>query len=91
MTDVKEKKIVEYNIYIFIFFAHKKYFHSFITLQLSYWCHMDYFNDVLTTFLGLDRGGSLAVYAGLFHKKYILIYVLRMNEGLIGLEWHEGE
>ncbi len=26
---------------------------SFVTLQLDHWCHMDYFNDDLTTFLGL--------------------------------------
>ncbi len=31
---------------------------------LKHWCHVDYFKDVLTTFLGLERGSSLAVYAG---------------------------
>ncbi len=31
-----------------VFFAHKKYSHSFITLWLNHWCHMDCFNDVLT-------------------------------------------
>ncbi len=57
---------------------------------------MDYFNDVLTTFLGLERGSTVAVYGGsessfTFHKKYILICVPKMNEGLTGLERHEGE
>ncbi len=37
---------------------------SFITLQLDHCCHMDYFNDVLTTFLGLEPGSCVAVYAG---------------------------
>ncbi len=27
-------------------------------------CHMDYFNDVLTTFPGLEHGSCVAVYAG---------------------------
>ncbi len=27
-------------------------------------CHMDYFNDVLTKFLCLDHGSTLAVYGG---------------------------
>ncbi len=53
------KKVV-----IFVFFAHKKYSRSFIKSWLNYWCHMDYFNNVLTTFLGFDRGSTLAVYGG---------------------------
>ncbi len=32
--------------------------------RLNHCCHVDYFNDVLTTFLGLERGSSVAVYAG---------------------------
>ncbi len=37
---------------IVVFFAHKNYSCSFITFWLNHWCHiMDYFNDVLTTFL----------------------------------------
>ncbi len=35
---------------------------GFVKLQLNHWCHMDYFNDVLTTFLRRDRGRILAVY-----------------------------
>ncbi len=37
----------------FVFFAHINYSHSFIILRLNHWRHMDYFNDALTTFLGL--------------------------------------
>ncbi len=56
-----------------VFFAHKKYSHSFITLWLNHWCHMDCFNDVLTTFLKvvvvlLSMQGQKA--HG-FHQKYI--------------------
>ncbi len=47
---------------------------------------MDYFNDVLTTLLDLNRVRILAVYG-----KNILICVPKMNEGLTGLERHEGE
>ncbi len=56
---------------------------------------MVFFNDVLTTFLGLDRGRALAVCGRarelLEYIKNILIFVLKMNEGLMGLERHEGE
>ncbi len=55
---------------------------------------MDYFNDVLTVFLGLDRGSALAVYEGSESSRdfitNILICALKMNEALTGLEWHEG-
>ncbi len=57
---------------------------------------MDYFNDVLTTFLGLDRGSTLAVYGGSessqISSNISLICVSKMNEDIeIGLERHEGE
>ncbi len=56
---------------------------------------MDYFNDTLITFLDLDHGSTLAVYAGSessrILSKNILICVLKMNGGLTGLERHEGE
>ncbi len=73
----------------------KKYSRSFIKLRLNHSWHMDYFNNVLTTFLDLERGSCVAVYAG-FRKlsdfiKHILICVPKMNEGLTGLEWHVGE
>ncbi len=54
------------NRWIFLlFFAHKMYSRSFITLRVNHGCHMDYFNNVLTNFLGLERGCCVAVYAGL--------------------------
>ncbi len=49
---------------IFVFFAHKNYSSSFLKLQLNQWYHMDYFNDVLATFLSLDRVRILGVYEG---------------------------
>ncbi len=57
---------------------------------------MDYFTDVLTTFLGL---GTFQLHCYLmegqkalrFHLiKNILIFVEKINEGLTGLERHEG-
>ncbi len=53
-TDTEEKK--SFNKVVFVFFTHKKYSQS--------WFHMDYFNDVFTTFLGLERFSCIAVYAG---------------------------
>ncbi len=47
----------------FVFFAHRKYSCSFIKLRLLHWRDMDYFNNILTIFLGLKRG-CVAVYAG---------------------------
>ncbi len=42
-------------LFLFRFhFAHKKYSRSFIKLRLNTWCHMDYFTDLLATFLDLD-------------------------------------
>ncbi len=76
------------------FFAYKKYSHSFVKLQLNHWCHMNYFNDVLTMFLGLDRVKILAVYGRVIPSDLItniVICVLKINEGLTGLERHEGE
>ncbi len=55
---------------------------------------MDYFNNVLTTFLGLDCISCVTVYAGSESSdfiKNILICVPEMNEGLGGLERHEGQ
>ncbi len=51
---------------------------------------MDYFIDVLTAFLGLKCGSFVAVYGRVRELsdliKYILFCVLKMNEGLTGLE-----
>ncbi len=56
---------------------------------------MDFVTDVLATFLCVDRGNIIAVYIGSESSqnssKNILICVLKMNEGLTGLERHEGE
>ncbi len=46
------------------FFVHKMYSRGFIKLRLNHWYHMDYLNDVFTTFLGLEYGSCFAVYAG---------------------------
>ncbi len=79
----------------FVVFAHKKYSHSFIKLRLNHWCDMDYFNNVLTNFLGLKRVNCVAVHGGSessgISSKKIVICVLKMNEGLTCLEQHEGE
>ncbi len=93
-TDTEEKKLLN-KVIIFVFFAHKKYSHSFITLRLNHWCHMDYFNDALTMFLGLECVSCVAVYDRVRKLsdfiKNILICVPKMNEGLTGLARHEGE
>ncbi len=50
---------------------------------------MDYFNNVLTTFLDLERGSCVAVCARLRKLsdfiKHFLIHVSKINEGLTGL------
>ncbi len=100
-----------YKVFFLQFFAKKNCklkneFCRFIKLRLNH-CYMDYFNDVLTTFLALELS-AIAVYKAskVFIQKYlmlwrvrklsdliknILICVLKMNEGLAGLERHEGE
>ncbi len=35
--------------------------HSFIKLSLDHWCHMDYFIEALTMFLGLECGSCVVV------------------------------
>ncbi len=85
----REDKLLN-KVVIFVFFAHKKYSRSFEKLWLNHWCHMDYFNDLLATFLSLDRVRILAVYGGSESSrnssKNILICVPKMNEGL-GTTW----
>ncbi len=60
----------------------KKYSHSLLKLRLNHWCHMDYFNNVLTTFLGLECVSCIAVYCR-------VRWLSKMSEGLMGLERHE--
>ncbi len=83
------------NVIIFVFVAHKKYSRSFVKVKLNDWYHMDYFNDVLATFLNLERVRILYVYGKIRELsefiKNILICVPKMNEGLTGLERYEGE
>ncbi len=63
-----------YHSKAFLFSLHT-YSHSFIKLRLNYLCHMDYFNDVFTTFLGPECFSCIAVYARSeslrFHQKYL--------------------
>ncbi len=47
---------------------------------------MDYFNNVLATFLSLDCVRILAVYGGSMEKYFDC--ALKMNDGLTGLERH---
>ncbi len=64
-------------VIIFVFFAYKKVFSTTV---------VTWTNNVLTTFLGLERGRKLSDFI-----KNILICVPKMNEGLTGLERHEGD
>ncbi len=64
------------------FFVCTKYSRSFLKLQLTHWCHMDYFNDVLTTFLGLTCGSCIAVYAGSESSRFIMAWRGIINERL---------
>ncbi len=58
-TDTEEKTLLN-KVIIFVFFSHKKYSHSFIKLRST----TDVTWTIFTTFLGLERGRTLAVYAG---------------------------
>ncbi len=72
-TDTKEERLLN-KIIIFVFFVHKNYSRTFIKLQLNPWCHMDYLNDVLATFLSLKCVSSVAVYgseSSRIHQKYL--------------------
>ncbi len=74
---------------IFVFFSHKK---NMVEPRMS---HTDCFNNVLTTFLGLERVSCVAVYAGSEHSEIsfenVIICALNIKKGLTGLERHEGE
>ncbi len=56
---------------------------------------MDHFTDLLATLLCIDCGNIVAVYGRVRELsdsiKNILNCVPKMNEGLTGLERHEGE
>ncbi len=51
-------------VVFFFFFVYKKYYCSFVKLRLNRWCHVDYFTDLLATYLDVDRVNSIAVYGG---------------------------
>lgn len=57
--------------------------HYLTVLRLNHWTDMDYFMDVFTIFLGLEQ----ISWTDFLTK--ILISVLKMNESLTGLEWHD--
>ncbi len=56
---------------------------------------MDYFTDLLATFLDLDRVNYIAAYERVRELtgciKNILICVPKTNKAFMGLERHEGE
>ncbi len=56
---------------------------------------MDYFNYILTTFLGFELGSCLCCLYGVWKLsdfiKYIFICVPKMNKGIEGLGKYEGE
>ncbi len=68
---------------------------TFVKLQLNPWCHVDYFTDLLATFLDVDRGNYIAVYGRVRELseciKNILICVLKTNKAFMGLERHAGK
>ncbi len=49
------------NVFIFIFFAYKKYSRRFINFRLNHWWQMDYFDCFFYTFLCFDSVIYLAV------------------------------
>ncbi len=58
------------NVLFLFFFVQKKYFRIFIKLGLNHWCHMDYFNGILTIFVGLEHVSCIQKSLG-FHQKYL--------------------
>ncbi len=75
-------------VFIFVFFAHKKYSRSEITFDTDVtWIIL---TISLLRFCALIVLGSLLSMGG-SDKLNILICVLKMNEVLMGLERHEGE
>ncbi len=77
-NDTEEKELL-IKVVIFVFFVHKKYSRIFIKLRLNHWCHMGYFNNVLTMFLGLNVVIILQGQKALGFHKNILICVIKMN------------
>ncbi len=78
-------------VVIFVFFAHKKYSHSFVKITLE---PLIVLPMSLLRFWVWEHFSCIAVYGGTessrISSKNILIRVSK-NEGLTGLERHEGE
>ncbi len=74
---MEEKKLLN-KVVIFVFFAHKKYYCSFIKLQLNHWCHMDYLMMSLLHFWALNVSVALLSMQSQkalgFHQKYLNLY-----------------
>ncbi len=85
-TDTDEKKLLN-KVITFVFFVHKKYSRSFIKWMLTI-LKLSYLSGPWMCQLrcGLCRVKKLSDFI-----KNILICALKMNEGLTGLERHEGE
>ncbi len=75
------------HVFVFVFFAHKKYSRIFVTLRLNHWCYMDYFNDALTTFLGLEPDSCVTVYggSGVLWVHQILLFLLYFWSALVSI------
>ncbi len=52
------------NKVIYFFYAYKKYHRSFVKLRLNLLCHIDYFTNVLATFLGGSEGDHTGHFYG---------------------------
>ncbi len=80
-------------VIVLAFFAYKNYYRSFIKLPLNPWCHMDYFTDLLATFLDVDGVNYIAVYGRVRELseciRHILICVLKTNKAVyrFGTTW----
>jgi len=75
--------------------VHKKYSHHFKTLKLSHCSYVNCFKYIFSSFLGIESVNCFAGNADLTEPsdfmKNILICVLKMNEGLIGVERQKSE
>ncbi len=71
IRDLEEKNCWIKSLLLFSLHT-KTYSHIFVKLRLNNWCLMDYFTDVLTTFLGL---GTFQLHCCLWrvglHQKYL--------------------
>ncbi len=79
-TDTEDKKSLN-KVIIFVFFVNKMYSRCFVKLRLNHWCHMEYYNNVPATCLGLEHVTCVAVDA-----ESESCCVAKMNESLTVLE-----